>query len=595
MINAARITIFSAAALLAGMPVSALAGEVQIYIDGYPHVYQVPDELEMYELEPVLILEDNRALLQEYCLQCPQSATVGIGNQSWDRGLDDRSNYLGEREIQPYIRDIRYRDYLSSTEWNELWGNVNYSGRMRLDLDHSGPLWSYDGSYMHHEGTSFGPDGRNDEEELLLGHKDRTQYSFTLRNGGMDGGHQFLRGQWYKVRTDEMPFQPVDVEHLRIGAGFRMVECPGMLQAEIFSGYYKSDRQAMDNTYSGVQADGYLYLDDAWTVDAAASTTDYDLKLQNGSATRSESSAALSYDLSDEWSVSAGLDAYRDDSDISAVSDTRSYTERSARLDYNAGGRASASLTLSRREVDYERLMMENNDLYQLNLRDPELSRADLAEFRIDEQADYDSLRLRSNIRLDSCSRLSADFRRDDYGTLPGSGDFATLTVQPSYFANERSWGSLFYERSFANGGRMQINASEQSRENDVRDSRYCSRRYSVSYGDMISCCSRWSASIGRSETDLDGSGVDIIWDSSSTDYGLDFSGYGAWASYRFSLAHHVREGSASGDYNSVGLELDLNDSPVVLSTWWREQQAGLSPLAFSDDIGLSLGWNIQF
>ena len=573
----------------------AHAGKVEIYVDGYPRVFDIPEDLEMYELEPVLILEDNRALLQEYCIQCPQSAVLGAGNQSWDRALDDQGQYLGERDIQPYLRDIRYRDYLSSEEWNGVWGDINYPGRMRLDLDHSGPLWSFDGSFMRYAGNTIGPDGRKEEEVLLLGQKERTQFDFVLRSGGMDGGNQFLKGQYYKVNVDEMPFQPVDVEHLRIGAGFRMVECPGMLTAEVYSGFYKSDRQAMDNTYSGAKADGYLYIDDDLTFAASGNTTDIDMSLQNGNATRSDSEAELEYQFSDEWSLSAGVNGYRDNSDISGVSDARNYTERIASLDYHPSGRTSVNLSLSRREVDYQRLQWENSELYKLNLRDPELDRAELAAFRVSEEADYDSLRLRSNFRLDSCSRLSADFRRDDYGSLPEVGDYETRALQPSYFANQRQWSSVFYQRSFSNGGELQLTAAEHSRDNDVRDSNYCSRRYSISYGDLIGCNSRWRASIGRSEVDLDGAGIDVIWDSQSTDYGLDFSGCGNWTAYRLSLAHHVREGSASGDYNSLGLELDLNDSPLVVNSWWRQQDAGLSPLSYSDDIGLSLGWNIRF
>ncbi len=576
------------------LPHAAHAGQVQIYINGCPTTFEVPDDLEMYELEPVLILEDNRELLKEYCLQCPQEAVIGIGNQAWDRDLAD-PDYFGERGIQPYIRDIRYRDYLSSEEWNSAWGDLSYPGRMRLDLDHSGPGWSLDGTFMNFESVGSGPDGLSEEELVVSGHKERSQFDMKLRSGGMNGGTQFLTAQWYKVSADEMPYQVVDVEHLRIGTGFRMVECPGMLQAEVFSGYYKSDRQAMDNTYSGVSADGSLYLGERAALDASSSTTSFDAKLQNGNAQRSDADAALSYRLNDDLLLSAGVSAYSDTSDISAVSDARQYSERALRMDYHPSSRTDMSLSLSRREVNYQRMGWELEDVYDLNLRDPEIDRADLAEFRVAEQADYDSLRFRSNFRLDSCSRLSADFRLDDYGSLPDTGDATALALRPSYLANDRQWSSFFYERYMTNGGRLEMVASESRRSNDIRDSQYCSRRYALSYGDALNSCSSWRASLGRTETDLSGAGIDVVWDSATTIYGLDFSGHGAWAQYRLSLGHHVRDGASSGDYSSLGLELDLNDSPLVLNTWWREQEAGRQPLAFSGDVGLSLGWRIQF
>jgi hypothetical protein len=573
----------------------AYAGEVQIYIDGCPRVFQVPDDLEMYELEPVLILEDNRQLLKEYCIACPQQAIIGAGNQSWNRQLDQQDEYFGDREIQPYIRDIRYRDYLSSEEWNGAWGDLNYPGRMKLDLDHSGLLWNFDGSYMHHESNAGGPDGKEEEESFKLGHKERSQLDFTLRSGSMDGGHQFLRGQYYKINADEMPFQIVDVEHWRIGTGFRMVECPGMLQLELFSGMYKSDRAVMDNTYTGASADAYLWLGNNASLVASGQTVDIDAKLQNGKARRSDTDGELSYQLNDDLAISASVSGYSDTSNISIVSDTRNYSERAANLSYHPSSAASVNLTVARREVDFQRLTSENEALYAINLRDPELGRADLAAFRIDEQASYDSLRLKSNFRLDSCSRLSADFRRDDYGTLPEVGDYTSLSLMPAYFANERQWSSLYYERSLSNGGRLELNAAENRRENELRDSFYCSRRLALSYGQQINSCSRWKASLGRSETDLTGSGIDAVWDSSSNNYGLDFSGYGDWADYRFSLGHHVRDGSSSGDYSSLGLELDFADSPLVLNSWWRKQQSGLQPALLFDDIGLSLGWQVQF
>ena len=576
-------------------PLAAWAGEIQIYIDGCPRSFPIPDELEMYELEHVQIVEDNRELLREYCIACPQQAVVGAGNQSWDRGLDDPGNIYGERDIQPYIRDIRYRDYLSSEEWNGAWGDLNYPGRMRLDLDHSGLLWNFDGSLMHYESVSGGPDGSEADEYFNTAHKERTQLDFTLRSGSMNGGNQFLHGQYYKVDVDEMPFQVVDVEHWRIGTGFRMVECPGMLQAEIFTGMYKSDRAVMDNTYTGASAEGYLWLGEDGTLAASGSSTDIDASLQNGTARRSETDTELSYRLSDELLISAGVSGYSDTSDISSVSDGRNYNERAVRLNYHPSSAADVSLSLARREINYQRLMVENDDLYQLNLSDPELGRTELAEFRIAQQADYDSLRLTSNFVIDDCSRLSADFRRDDYGSLPDVGDYSTRTLMPSYFANQRQWSSLFIDRQFSNGGRIELSAAENLRDNDVRDSHYCSRRYALSYGQSLGRCNRWQASIGRQATDLNGSGVDVIWDSTSTTYGLDLSGAGQLADYRFSLGHHVRDGASSGDYSSVGLELEFNDSPLVLNSWWREQQAGRQALAYGDDIGLSLGWTVRF
>lgn len=60
-------------------------------------------------------------------------------------------------------------------------------------------------------------------------------------------------------------------------------------------------------------------------------------------------------------------------------------------------------------------------------------------------------------------------------------------------------------------------------------------------------------------------------------------------------MGQHVRDGSSAGDYSSMGLELDFADSPLVLNSWWRNQQAGSQPVLAYDDIGLSLGWQVRF
>jgi hypothetical protein len=182
-----------------------------------------------------------------------------------------------------------------------------------------------------------------------------------------------------------------------------------------------------------------------------------------------------------------------------------------------------------------------------------------------------------------------------DWNDLPENGKFSGgQALEPSYFADGRRSTALRLSRDYQGGGQLVFDASGLQRSNSLRDADYSVRRYSASYAAPLWHCQRYSLGLSRSQSSIDLAGSNQDWDSSSWSFDAGISGEAAWTTYRLNYTRQQLAGSLAGDYNALGLELSLRDSPFAISAWWRERRAGpLNGFAGYDDLGLRVGYSI--
>jgi hypothetical protein len=579
--------------LAAAIAAPARAAEwIYVYRDGCPVGYVVGTGFEFYSVDPDEIAQANRELIGELTGYGPHRAAVGAG-----AALNGRSALAAEhyapRPDGPNVSGLSIRDYLSPGDWQAVYGDYFGKRSYYAELDKSGTHWSWDSTTFDTAGHAYGLD--SDAQGLPLysrGSRERYMTDFTWRRGSMEGTTFNIRGLTYETNLRDAGPQPVDVKLRRLESGFRAVEHGYGVEGSAFGGKYISNRLSMDNTFYGGKLQAEHWINPHLGLFADAKLANYDLGLQNATVTRGNMGGEMALD----WGgarLSGFARRLDEDSPIAANSNTRGYSDMGVFLDYRAGARGALTATYSKRDVDTERLRIED-DPAQAMLFAALPSRSDFAPYREASSASGEKLDLRGRLELTDGLNLHAAYAEDNWSSLPPVGNFISPDPQPSYLSDGRRAASAELVYNMACNGRLSLRTEETRRENESRQSRFS--RVSHAFGYSAALCKqvRWGVGLSRNETQLDLTGDTQDWDADSWDYDVMLAGRASLGDYRLNCRRHSVDGVLGGDYDSLGLELTLKRLPVHFAAWWRQRSDALGGFASFDDLGVNVGYQIS-
>jgi hypothetical protein len=468
----------------------------------------------------------------------------------------------------------------------------------RVDYDRNTLRGNWDLNHFTRNGNVWAL--RSDDDTAPTTHtiesasRDRSQTALSYRNGSVEGGSWRFDLQHYDLEVpDSAPAGLDDSRMTRFDMTGRLARCRTTLDAGVFAGSYRSERALIDNDFSGARFDGSQWLAPRLELEADGSLTRIDAGVQNASATRSDYSAELGWDMSCDLRLSAFARGYDDDSDISAGSTIRSWRDTGAQLEYRPDGDTTLSARFTSRDIDTERLALEDANILPFTIQfNPIPSRADLAGLRISDSSSGELLDLEARHRFNCRFYAGASYKTQDFSNLPLSAELFLPNTNPTYFADHRAQASLHAAYDLCDIGNVTFRADTDRRTNSERGSSFSRDQYTLGYSAPLCRSSRLGLGVTRQSTTLDiGSAPDNL-DASGWNYSLDLSGTSDCTNYVISAHRATSDGHDGGDLSSLGLELDFN-SPWEVSAWWRQFEDYMGGRN-SDDLGIQLGYRID-
>lgn len=580
-----------AALLLAVAAAPVQAGTVYIYRDGVRCPLEVPEDFEFYEVERADIRTGNIDVIRGGPLGKPGRLAIG-GSYAREGADTPAAEQSGRHGSGLWAGDYYAQRLLGPASWQEASGEYVDRRDWNLRLDQSTSSLSFDGQAFARSGYVYGFDANGD---LAQNVRNRRFYDGRLRMGSMDGGTWRLRQTYMETGIGPGQTQAHDSRLWRTGAGFRAVECGWLLDAELYYGKYSSESALINNRFSGAKFDAAREVDSRLTLGADADVLQIHAGLDDKTVTRSNAAGRLDWQAADGLTLSGELRRVDEANDVVITSHLKGYTDIGGALTYAPGSRLRLSADYRRRKVDAERIPLEDPEIYGWYFDPVPAQRSDLDYLRIPTRASGDFYNLRGRVRFDANWQMSANYSVVDWSELPENGIFSGgQSLEPSYFTDGRRSAALRLSREYCDGGQLVFDASDLRRSNSLRDADYSARRYGASYSAPLTRCQRYSLSLSRSESAIDLTGDTQDWDSASWSFDAGLSGEASWTSYRLNYTRQALRGSLAGDYNALGLELNLKRSPFAISAWWRERADGPADgYAGYDDLGVRVGYSV--
>ncbi|MCH7471484.1 hypothetical protein IIA79_00830 [bacterium] len=580
---------FIAALLVLGLQGLAQAAEwIYIYEDGQAVGYSVGADFEFYEVAIEDIHEENQALLGSLPGYGPWHTLAGYGQTEYNSTVFNAEHY-GIRRGGPFIQDLFVRDYLSPGDWQGIFGDHYHPEALYVELDKSGPHWSLDATAFARFGYVYGHDydGNPTRAERRRHHAE-----LTWRRGSMEGGVWRVRSLAYDVITGDS-LQAKDVKHMRVEAEFRRVEPGYVLEGGVYQGMYRSEGAHMSNTFTGARLEGDTWLGESLGLHGDARVTSIDARKQDGTVVRGDFGGSVTWELGEDWTLTGTTRRISENSDIAANSHLTGYTDVGGRLSYRPKPARSVSVGYRHREVQAERLRLEDDGIFALIYASPPSTRADMAGLRVDSSAESDRLDMRGNLRLNKHWYLGASFSNEDFGERPLVGNFTDDNPAPPYFADERQQSSVHLRYDTRRRGSVTLRSDYLSRSNSERQSSYRYKRHFLGFSAPLSKESTWTAGVSKNDSSVNLVGDGQDWNGNSWNYELTLSGEADWAGYRVSYNRQLVDSTWGGNYDSIGMELTFRGVPLYLSTWYRDQADALGGFGAYHDFGVNLAYQI--
>jgi hypothetical protein len=587
-------TIITGLCLLLALPLYAKAQDwIYIYEDGVPVGHLVGDGFEFYEVDPADIAQANQELMAELPGYGPHRATIGAGAAQGQSGGAAAAEHYQPRPDGVQVSDLSIRDYLSPGDWQAIYGDYYGSRNWYTELDKSGVHWSWDSTSFNTAGHVYGLDANDDSgAKYLRGDRERYQTDFTWRRGTMDGSVFRVRGLTYETNIRDAGDQPVDVKLRRVQSDFRSVEHGYSVSGALYGGKYFSNRMRMDNAFTGGKLEAGHWISRNLGIFADGTLTQFDLGREESGVTRSNWGGSVVL-AGNGLSLTGYSRMWREDTDFAANSHIRGYDDLGAKLEYRPSGNTYLAAGYRKRDLDAERLRLEDGDIYDALFAQTPATRKDWSGFREKSSASSDRFDFMGRVKLSENLYLGANYSKDDWGQLPIVGNLDG-TTNPSYLADLLTQKSAQLSYNLRCNGRLTLRSEELERENSMRASNFDRVSHALNYSGALCRQVRWGAGVSRTESKLDLNGVAQDWSADSWNYDLTLAGQGGIGDYRFSYRRQATDGASGGDYDSLGLELKLDELPLSISAWWRERQDALGGAGSFDDSGLSLGYYIS-
>jgi hypothetical protein len=573
---------------------------VYIYEDGCPVGYKVDEEWEFYEVEPKDIRIGNADLMREVSA-CGSEGGLMLGAAVRSGDADPQLALTGPAPDGPVASGQWRRRTNGKGDWQELYFDFGDADSYSVDYDRSTMRGNLELDHFTRNGNMWALQSDDDSgpttatsHDYVAGSRDRSITDVTFRNGSAEGGSWRANLRHYDTEIGAgVPPQPDDSRLTRFELATRLAECNTTLDAGVFAGSYRSNRARLDNDFTGVRLDGSQWLGDRVELRADGSITRIDAGVQNASATRTDYHAELGWDMTCETRLSAFTRGYSDEGELSAGSTLRSWRDTGARLDYRPDGDTSFSAALSQRDINTERLKIEDPLIldYWTDFN-PVPTREDLAGLRESQRADGELLDVHARHRFNEHFYLGASLRQQDFRNLPDVTGFLDSTLAPSYFADHREQASLHAAYDLCELGNITFRADTDHRSNSQRGSRLSRDQYTLGYSAPLCKQTRLGLGVTRQTTSIvTTSNVDDF-DGRGWNYSLNLAGTSHCTNYVFSANRASSESQDGGDLHSLGLELSF-DSPWEVSAWWRQFDHFLGGRS-ADDLGLQVGYRIE-
>jgi len=575
------------AAMLAAVSAAVADEQVYVYRDGQPVAYAVGEDVAAGETDAEAIHAANTALLATILGESPQHADLGYGATEFNRGTENSELY-GVRKGGLLTHGLVYTQYLSPQDWQGVYGDYSDPGGASVELDKSGPRWSFDSSSFFRFGYIYGLDG----EQYVRGERRRRMHAFTWRRGGMDGGVWRVSGLVYEMNREDDVAQARDLKLRRLAGEFRAVECGLVVEGGAYGGKYVCNRADMDNSFIGGRLDGSYWLADRVELVFDGDLLNIDAAHQNGAVTRANASAGVTWELCDGLSLGASLRSLAEGGDISATSHLTGYQDTSARLEYSDGSRANVAIDLRHREADAQRIKLEDANAISVLLAEPAPTREELAGLRTPASATSDTVTVSTDWRLAEHCQLSARLLSEQFSKLPEAGDMSNAQAAAPLFADERTQGSLALRYEMPGGAGLTFRAEQSKRRNSARLTEVSALAYAAGYGASLADHLRWNVGVSRNEDSVAiGDAAPELSDGSWNCH-VSVGGEQDWADYRFTYAANNLD-HTSGAYKSFGTELKLHKWPVYVTAWWRDRGETLGGVATFHDTGVNVAYHL--
>lgn len=580
--------------LLIACSLSARAEDwVYVYEDGVAVPHYVGGDFEFYSVSTEDLIQANHELIAELAGYGPHQAAAGVGTSHNQSGTSAAAEQYKPRPGGVQVTGLSIRDYLSPGDWQAIYGDYAGSRSWYSEIDKSGVHWNWDSTSFDTKGHVYGLDSHEDNSpKYLRGDRERYMTDFIWRRGTMDGSALRIRGLIYETNIRDAGDQPIDVKLKRVQGDFRSVERGYNVQGAIFGGKYVSNRLGMDNAFTGGQLSASHWINQNIGIYADGALTAYDIGGTEAGVNRANWGGSVDWQLRD-FKLSGYTRTFAEDSDLAANSHVRGYDDLGARLEYRPSGSAYISADYRKRNVDVERLRLEDPSLYNHLYIDPPRTRDNLVSFREPASASGGRFDLQTKLKLGDGLYFGANYTKDEWDKLPISG-MLDGTTAPSYFADQRKQLSAQLTYDLRCDGRITLRSAELQRNNGARESSFSHTSQELSYSGSLCRSMRWGAGLSRIKTALDLADIAQDWTDNSWNYDLSLAGRGGIGDYRFSYRKHSIDGSLGGGYDSLGLELTLCKIPLSVAAWWRERQDAMGGFASFNDAGLSLGYHIS-
>jgi hypothetical protein len=566
---------------------------IYVYRDGCRCAVQVPADTEFYEVECKDIWQGNREVLNDSspCQQQPRRGYIGGTVTKNDKDSPEAEHY-GRAGSGPFVSDFYSQKQLSPASWQEIEGGYFDPLAWNVRLDQSTTRLNFDATAFARSGYVYGIDPLG---AVNRAQRNRRFYDATLRFGSMDGGTWRINQTYYETGIGPEVPQAHDARNWRTEAGFRQVECGWLLDSTLYYGKYSSESQLIDNKYGGWRGAAQRQFDSKLSASADADVTRIDVGLDNKTVMRSNAGGQLDWEAGRDLTASGEVRRVDEANDVVITSHLKGYTDVGGGATYHPNSRVNVTADYRHRDVDAERIKLDDPAAILAYLGTPPTQRSDLDSVRVGTSASGDFVNVRGRFRLDDQWALGADYSSVDWNRLPDASSFdnGAPSTDPPYFQNARVNTALRLSREFCNGGQLVLDGGTLHRGNGARTSSFDVRRYSAAYSAPLNACQRYNVGLSRRENSVDLAGTAQDWDDSAWNFDLGFSGDKPWASYSVDYTREMVSGAWAGDYNSVGLDLRFHNSPLAVSAWWRQRQDDLLTFAHYDDLGLRLGYTI--
>jgi hypothetical protein len=575
--------------------------KVFVYENGCPQGYATDEEWEFYEVECKDIVQGNWDLMREVSCACSEGGlTLGAAVRSASN--DPQVEITGPSPEGATARGGWRRKTNGRGDWQELYFDFANSDSYSTDYKRETLRSNWDLSHFTRNGNVLGL--RSDDDAVPTSHtwdsgtRDRSMTDLSFRNGSAEGGSWRVNLRHYDTEIGAIaPPQPDDSRLTRFEVEGRMVECRTTLEGAAFAGSYRGRRALMDNDFSGVRFDGSRWLGDRVELQADGTLTRIDAAVQDASATRSNYSAQLGWDMTCDLRLTAYARGYSDDSNISAGSTLRNYSDTGARLDYRPDGDTSLSASLTNRDISTERLELESIDILPFQSQfDPMPTREDLAGLRTSYKPSGRLFDIEARHRWNCRFYTGAALHTQDFDDLPEAAPFLNTNLLPSPFADHRAQANLHAAYELCNLGNVTFRAGTDHRSNSARGSSFERNQYTMGYSTSLCEDAQLGLGVTRQATSIDTGNPEPEnnWDGSGWNYALNLSGSSESDCMRYviSLNHAVSDEHAGGDLDSLGLELSF-DSPWRVSAWWRQFDDFLGGRN-ANDLGVQVGYRID-